>query len=272
MNTETDTKMPPRPKLSPERPQRIRTPTKGRTIEEPPLRRALPPVWEWNPFEVAKIAASIQAGSGLDQKTAVLEAIDLVRATEDVFLDLHLEDLENSVGTTYSEGVKECTEFDARINKPPGSMKVKELLLGLTDDVEKRLNHLISTTLKKPEKTVRPIYTRGPNGTKIKTLLGMLKPEAFDKLIGQMENDGEIKRGKYRPGSNKTTKGVGYYKSLMDFAVSEVDICDLIIKKAKKSARLTQKASNKSKVDREAKKNHTRLYNRASQKPPKERH
>ncbi len=197
-------------------------------------------------------------GSEFDQKTAVLKAIDLVRATEDVFLDLHLEDLENFVGTAYSVAVKERAEIEVSINKPPGSMKVKDLLVQLTDNVEKRLNHLILTNRKGTEQEVVGINTKGPNGTKIRTLLGMLRPKAFDNLIEQMENGGEIKPGKYRPASSRTTKGIAYYKSLMEFTISEIDVCDLIIKKARRGAMLAREASEKSKRDRQARKSQHR--------------
>ena len=262
--------MPPPPKPSQNQRRKIRTPTEKQTDEEVPLRRKLPPVGDWNPFVVAKIAAAINAGGRFHEKTAVSMAIEHIRAAEDALIGLRLEDFENGPELeAYSEGVKEQQQVEEWINRPPGSMQVKELLLPLTDKVQRRLDKII--TKYRPESKIMVVGfdTRCKKETKggitrvnknrkemkfIKTVFGMNRPEAFEKFIEQMEKKGEIESGKYRPTTNKIRKGYTYNELLMDFTISEIDICDLIIKNAKRRAKSAQKASNKSKRDRQAKK------------------
>lgn len=262
--------MPPPPKPSQNQRRKIRTPTEKQTDEEVPLRRKLPPVGEWNPFVVAKIAAAINAGGRFHQKTAVVKAIEHIRAAEDALFDLWIEDFENGPELeAYSEGVKEQQQVEEWINRPPGSMQVKELLLPLTDKVQRRLDKIITkyrpeskimvvgfdTRCKKETKeAITRVNKKGKEIKFIKTIFGMNRPEAFEKFIEQMEKKGEIEPGKYRPTTNKIRKGYTYNELLMDFTISEIDICDLIIKDAKRRAKSALKASNKSKRDRQAKK------------------
>ena len=247
--------MPPPPKPSQNQRRKIRTPTEKQTDEEVPLRRKLPPVGEWNPFLVAKIAAAINAGGRFHQKTAVVKAIEHIRAAEDALFDLWIEDFENGPELEgYSEGVKKREQVEEWINRPPGSMQVKELLLPLTDEVKRRLNNIITKYRPESNTEFDGINIKGKEKTVVKTIFGMNRPEAFEKFIEQMEKEGEIEPGKYRPTTNKIRKGYTYNELLMDFTISEIDICDLIIKNAKRRAKSAQKASNKSKRDRQAKK------------------
>jgi hypothetical protein len=255
MNVKTGKELPPPPKPSQNQRRRVRTPTEKQTEEKVPLRRKIPPVQEWNPFVVAKIAAAINAGGCFHEKTAVSMAIEHIRAAEDALLDLWLEDFENGpLAKAYSESAKEQQQVEEWINRPPSSMKVKELLLPLTDKVQRRLNKLIIKHRPESNTEFDGINIKGKEKTVVKTIFGMNRPEAFEKFIEQMEKEGEIEPGKYRPTTNKIRKGYTYNELLMDFTISEIDICDLIIKDAKRRAKSAQEASNKSKRDRQAKK------------------
>ena len=75
MNVKTGTEMPPPPKPSQNQRRKIRTPTEKQTDEEVPLRRKLPPVGEWNPFVVAKIAAAINEAKKLAGDKGYLGAV-----------------------------------------------------------------------------------------------------------------------------------------------------------------------------------------------------